>query len=164
MPPKKMLTVLYLNHGITWTLFTIIGIVIFICLGIVDFRFYFLALIWLFLFTPLIIAFLYFFYGMKPLTAFNSMPHKIIFNDNDFIIRFFHDKEIENDEESSEREDQENKEEESKEYTVRNEDIEKIKTGSDSVILISKENGWIWVPFYAFTNFDDLKLCLNKFK
>ena len=79
MPPKKMLGTLYMQYGTYWTLVAFIGLCIFILLGIIsDPRFFVLALIWIFLVLPLMVAFLYFFYGMQPLTAFNSIPHKII--------------------------------------------------------------------------------------
>lgn len=153
MAPKKMLATLFLQYGMPWTIAGLIGIVVFIVLGIaVDSRFLFLALIWIFLIIPLVVAFLYFFYGMKPLTAFNSIPHKIIFYDDRLEV-FVIEKE------EGEEENHINP----KPYTVEKSRLKEVKNGSDYVILLSKEDGWIWLPRFAFHNMDDFKRIIESF-
>lgn len=156
MQPKKMLTVLYLNYGIKWTIAGLAGITVFIVLGLaLDLRFLILALIWIFLIYPLMIAFLYFYYGMEPLTAFNTMPHKLVFDDDGILVRII---EKENDARA------ENDEISYKEYKACLKDFKTIKQGPDYVLLFFGKKGWIWVPPEAFDSFDAYKEAIIDFK
>lgn len=162
MPPKKMLGTLYLQYGTSWTIVAILGLCIFILLGIIfDPRFFVLALIWIFLVLPLMVAFLYFFYGMQPLTAFNSIPHKVIVNQNELRVRIIEIKENELHTESNIAQESnvdsvtfENPE---KDFVVRKDLLRKIKSGGDYVLLIFRQNGWIWLPSDSFSSFDEYK-------
>ena len=152
MPSKKMLLVLFLQYGVSWLIITLAGVIILCGLGaIIDIRFFMLALIWIFLFIPLIIAFLYFYYGMKPLTVFNSIPHKIGFTDTDMKIRI----------PINEEEKEEGKE--YKEYDIKKDKISEIKHGADYVLLISKKEGLLWLPQNAFDSFDQFKNTIKSF-
>lgn len=149
MPSKKMLSILFLQYGMPWMVTAIVGLAIFIVLGfLIDFRFFMLALIWLFLILPLVIAFLYFFYGMNPLTAFNSLPHKILFSDSEIKVRI--------------RENiQEETEPEYKDYTLKKEQFSRYKTGADYVLLFFKQKGWLWLPVSGFENITQFKNVLK---
>ena len=148
MPPKQMLTVLFLQHGMPWTVIAFAGIIAFIITGaIADYRFFLLALIWIFLFVPLVMAFLYFYFGMKPLTAFNAIPHKIIFSPGEIEVRI---------KEEPEEEKLENSEENKyKDFKTSVTDFDNIKSGADYFLIISRQKGWLWVPFVALESKDD---------
>ena len=150
-----MLGILYSEYGTVWTIIAVGGICIFIVLGFaIDYRFFVLTLIWLFLFIPLVVAFLYFFYGMNPLTAFNSIPHKIIFNPDEVRVRIIEKKS----EEEAAQEDP------SKDFIVRKVDYKNMKRGSDYVLLFFNHSGILWLPVYGFDSIDQFKNVLEGFK
>ena len=152
MPSKKMFSILFMQNGILWFLIALIGVVIFSIFGIfTDPRFFVLALIWVFLIFPMIVAFLYFFYGMKPLTTFNAIPHKLQFTDNVITIQFF--KENEN----------ELIIEPSKDYQIRRKDFKEMKRGSDYMILFFNNLWWLWVPISGFDSLPELQKAINPF-
>lgn len=149
MSSQKMLSVLFMQNGIPWFIASICGIIVFVILGIVlDPRFYILALIWLFMFIPLTLAFLYFFYGMKPLTAFNCIPHKIIFSDVDLKIRLIT---------ATDSEESENN---NKDFEVNYKDFENLKYGPDYMLLFFREEGWIYLPVSCCSK-EDLQTLMN---
>lgn len=148
MPSKKMLTALYLEYGSVWTIIAVIGIVTFVVLGVtVNLKFLILALIWVFLFWPLMVAFLYFFYGMRPLTAFNSISHTVSFSPEEVTVQI-HEEDPENSEPG-------------KEFKVAATRFQKVKTGADAMILFFGDEGWLWIPLSAFDSIDDFKKILQ---
>lgn len=156
MPGGKLFSILLWHFGIFWIVAAFAGVVIFLVLGFaINYRFFFLTLIWIFLLVPLVMAFLYFFYAMEPLTVFNSIPHKIIFSDNEVILR------MENtDQENGENE---NLESSQKEYIAKKDDFKYAKTGPDYLILFFNKIGWLWIPVNAFDSIDDFKNISLKF-
>lgn len=149
---KKMLWILYLQYGTSWMILLILGVFFFVLLGILlNYKFFILVLIWLFLCIPLIVAFLYFFYGMKPLTVFNSISHKLIFVDNDIRIRLF---EINKDESGKVVKKEMNA---SHDYKIKKTEINEIKNGGDYVILISRPKGILWLPMESFNSAIEFK-------
>lgn len=157
MEPKKMLSVLFLQNGMPWTIGAVSGIIICVILGIaLNYKFFFLALIWMFLFVPLMVAFLYFFYGLKPLTAFNSIPHKIFFNGDKITIQIEENEDIIENKEIKDKQDMDGNpsntiySDSPKNYSVSKTDFQQIRNGSDYVILSSKKYGWLWLPVSSF--------------
>lgn len=149
-----MLSILYLSYGLPWTILAVGGFLICIILGTaLDFRFFFLALIWVFLFLPLMMAFLYFYYGLTPLTAFNSIPHKILFDDKELRVRVINRVEEEN----------ESEEVNTKDFVVDRNLFKELKTGGDYVLLFFNKNGWLWLPVDAFESFDIFKTEIENF-
>lgn len=145
LTPKKMFSFLFLLNGKIWILIALSGVVIFTVLGIaIDPRFFVLALIWVFLVIPMLTAFLYFFYGMKPLTAFNLIEHNVLFTDKEIQLNF------------PRKENEENRTSDLKEYKIPNSDFESIKTGPDYIIVNFRNQGWMWLPLEAFTSIDEL--------
>ena len=143
MPSKKLLQILFLQYGIGWTVIAILGIIVFVLLGcLIDFRFLILALIWIFLLLPLVVAFLYFFYGMDPLTAFNTMPHKILAS-RDSLSTLLTGEDSE------------------KEYKVDLNNFKEIKYGVDYAIIFFHKEGWLWLPIGAFTTLEEFKEFLS---
>ena len=154
MPPKKLLSILFFQKGIIWLIIALTGVALFIILGItLDPRFYVLTLIWIFLFFPLIIAFLYFFYGMEPLTAFNSIPHKLIFSKDAIKVRLIRK------EESGENEIENNNY-----YTVDKSSFSGMKTGADFVLLQFNKSGWLYLPVSSLSSLNDFKKIIGIFQ
>ena len=130
-----MLGILFMEYGKPWIIVALAGISIFILLGfILDNRFFFLALMWIFLIIPLVVAFLFFFYAMQPLTSFNCIPHKVIDDDNKIRIRT----------------------DEDKEFIVNKSEFVNRKTAGDFAILFFEKKGWIGIPLHSFPSRDDL--------
>lgn len=153
----KMLSILFMQYGKPWLIITLGGIILFCLLGgLVDLRFFVLALIWVFLFIPLIVAFLYFFYGMKPLTAFNSIPHKIIVDDNTLDVEIPQAPTEESEEASIPTNGYKN-------FKVNNEEFISIKTGPDYMILLSKKDGLLWIPVSGFEDISQFQTLYNKY-
>lgn len=154
MEPKKMFSVLFMQNGFLWLMIAIFGIIVFIALGItIDPRFFILALIWLFMITPLGVAFLYFFYGMKPLTAFNSIPHKLIFSDSSIKVRL-----LEYDKEGNEKENPEKKD-----YEVAKNSFTGMKTGGDYILLFFNKEGWLYLPVASFASLNEFKEIVESY-
>ena len=86
MSSKKMLWVLFMGYGLPWLIGALVGFVVFVILGIaLDYRFLVLALIWIFLFVPLVVAFLYFFYGFARSSQLNGNLQGNIHNQIDVL-------------------------------------------------------------------------------
>lgn len=164
MANNKMLAILYMQSGIWWTIAAFIGLAACIVLGFaVDYRFFILALIWIFLFIPLVVAFLYFFYGMQPLTAFNCVPHKIFFEKDHLAIRVCRLKDNPEIQSVEETEEEQSKEENKKDFIAPFSLFKEIKSGADYMILIFHKDGWLWLPIYAFDSVDEFKAVIEGF-
>lgn len=155
-----MLAILFMNYGLKWFIGAVIGLIVFIVLGFtIDIRFFFLCMIWIFLLLPLVVAFLYFYYGMDPLTAFNAMPHKITFTSDKATIMIRKKNHEEDTNNSSPEENFEYKP-----YSVNLSEFKSLKTGSDYVLLFFGKKGFIWLPVYAFSSPGDLKELIYRLK
>ncbi|MCH5225621.1 MAG: hypothetical protein J1D77_06450 [Muribaculaceae bacterium] len=156
MSPRKMLTLLFLNYGLPWTLTALLGAIVFIVLGLaVSLKFIVLALLWVFLVVPLAVAFLYFYYGFEPLTTFNCMPHRICFEEDRMDVKIFPLNPLE--------EKPVNEESEPKTYSIPREDFRQLKVGADYAILFFGKKGWIWLPIDAFGTHNEMKSLLDSF-
>lgn len=154
VPAKKILSLLILHDGKFWQYLSILGILVFVILGItVDVRFFVIALMWVFLIIPMEIAFLYFYYGMRPLTVFNATAHKIIFQNNDIVIQLIQK------EDSPEYEETENR----KEYRLQKDSFTSFKAGGDYVIMNFGTKGWLYLPLSSFNSMDEFKEIIGNF-
>ena len=95
---------------------------------------------------PLMMAFLYFFYGMKPLIAFNSLPHFLEFSDTHITISL-----QEKDDKNNQNEEESNKELSFKKYEISYEHFKGLKTGEGYVLLLFNE-GFLCLPGHVFEN------------
>ena len=158
IPPKKMLASLFMQYGMPWMIAAIAGIVIFLVLGIIfSYKFFILVLIWIFLFVPLVVAFLYFFYGMKPLTAFNSIPHKLFFDEEKIRVKLMETTIDENGETHSIPLD------DIKDYITEEADFENLKNAGSYVMLISKAKGMLLLPLDSFNTTEDFNNAIKIF-
>lgn len=156
MPPKQMLGVLFMQNGAVAISIALGGIIIFLILGLtISYKFIILSLVWLFFIAPMEIAFLYFYYGLRPLTTFNTIPHTISFSSDEVKFIF-----IPIDPEEKEREETEHQE---RQYLLKTEEFEKAKTGPGYILLFFGDKGWIWLPVEAFTSYDEFKQAISIF-
>lgn len=100
---------------------------------------------WIFLIIPMVISFIYFFYGMNPLTAYNTVPHNLIFTEDSVKVIF-----------PQKGEDTINSD---REIKVNKEEFKGFKAGSDYVLLFLKstDRAWLWLPLSGFNSLDDFK-------
>ncbi|MDE6794513.1 MAG: hypothetical protein K2J63_04325 [Muribaculaceae bacterium] len=93
MSRSKLITTLFYLYG--WLPITILGILAIVALiaGIaIDVRWAIIFLMVVFIITPLLMSFLYFFHGLRPTTAANVVPHTLIFTNNGITIRILEEK------------------------------------------------------------------------
>lgn len=170
LDPNKMLSILFFLYGKVWLLIAFSGIVIFIILGFsIDFKFFILSLIWIFLIIPIVVAYLYFFFGLKSLTVLNTLSHRIRFK-NEYCEILINNKmeiftegeavgDLKENEKLRQNKDFQKKEEKIltgiKEYEVDFKEFENIRTWDNCLILLSKDRGWLWVPFHAFESISE---------
>lgn len=150
---KKLVELLFYQNGKVWMYVCLVGILFFIIAGFtLNLKFFILALMWIFLIIPLLISFLYFFYGLNPLTSYNVINHTIIFSNENIIIHFLLE------------EDENNKN--IKDIVLPLKDITEIKRYPDSIILFFKDykEGWLWLPFSGFNSFDDFNTLITHAK
>lgn len=114
-----------------------------VALGIaVDLRWMIAALMVVFIIIPMVLAFLYYYYGLRRECFVNMLPHRIVVEDEGISVRL----------KLSSAECQENKE-----CSYRNEffsfsEMQPYRIGTDSVIIPFKApvRGFIWIPADAF--------------
>lgn len=154
MSNKKMLAVLFSQYGKIWLFVTLLGFAACLFFGIFfNYRFFFLSLIWIFLFIPLVITFLYFFYGMLPLTAFNCIPHKIEATESELKVIIAELNKDETDSSSNE-----------KDYIVNNTSFKKLKLSYDYALIFFNNQGWLWLPVNAFIDINQFLNFINIYK
>lgn len=147
---KKLLGLLTLEYGLIWILVGIgVSILIWLCALFFDYRFAILGLIWIFIVIPLLMLFLFFIYGMLPVTAYNTLSHKLIFDEEDIRIIFL-----------NKEEEEENK---IREETVPYKNIRKIKYGGDYIIAITEDpyKGILFIPASSFEKKDQFVFITN---
>lgn len=160
---KLILTLFYLYGG--WASITLAFLALpALAAGIfIDLRWLIVFLMILFLVTPMLMVFLYFYHGLRQSTASNIVEHKLLFTQTGIIFRLF-----------EKAEDEENSEEEKREkWSVRSEkfyaydQVTNYKTAYDGVLLMltAPEKGFIWLPYNAFHKpslFQEAINCLKK--
>ena len=154
LSPKKLLGILFMQYGSPWLIAILVGIALFVVLGFsVDIRFFVVALIWIFLVVPLLVAFLYFYYALDPLTALNAIPHKIRYDEKEITVVVI-DKKEEEEVETSKEADTRKEKAERKEPSLGNEKCVKVgreelkfsKRGTDYYLLFFGKKGWLYFP------------------
>lgn len=88
IPSSSILMILAMRHAFWPALLILILFFASIAVGIfVDYRWIAMAFILLCLVLPMIAAFLYFWYALKPATAFNTLPHTLSLTQDALIVR-----------------------------------------------------------------------------
>lgn len=182
MPGGRMLiTMMYLYA------FPFIGILMLMILGaalagiIYDIRWAIVSLMILFIVAPFLMSYLYFFHGLRPLTASNKANHTISFEDDAFTLSIFGKKE--DDAGYEDREDKEpepsGREEEtadnhlkSEEWIIRHQFTvpyslkDRLIAGSDGYIILFRtpHKGFLWLPYDSFNHPEDMRNVIKKFE
>lgn len=137
-----------------WISLAIAGVILFIALGIfLDFKFYILSLLWLCILSPLMLIFLYFVKGFKPLSVLNTVPHDITVSNKKIVVSINPVLKDE-DEPVSAPKDKERK----VEADLKN--LVKIMNSTGGWILFfdNEPSGFLWIPYGTFsTDFSSQK-------
>ncbi len=193
MSRSRLIATMFYLYG--WLPLTVLGVLAIGALvaGIViDVRWAIVFLMVVFIVTPLLMSFLYFFHGLRPTTASNVVPHILLFGNDEFTIRILEEKKEEaSDKDSNTKEDRDikednwseencraekdaaNKEQDLKpqtEYAMRYEfslpysDIERYHSVRDGFIISLKkpQQGFIWLPYPAFSKRDEMETALKR--
>lgn len=174
MPSKNFLFVMFIENGKFWAMGAIAGLFIFLILGIfLSLKWIVVMFMWLCLVVPLCTAFLFFFYGLKPLNALNSIDHNIEFYDSYLKVNAITTPSAEKKDKDSKFESWSNKKEESEKIeekadikekiakpvlSLQYADCRQIKIYLNSLVFYFKSpsDGFLWLPLNAFERIDEL--------
>lgn len=149
---KKLLFYMLFLYAKVWCCVAVAGIFVFLILGIcLEPVWFFLMLIWICIILPMMMVYLYFYYGMLPLTAINSVLHSIILSNEGIEV------------------DVKKKEEETLEtaYVKRIEykGIKELRNEGDLFVVICEEpKGFLILPFSSFENTNQFRSAYQLLK
>lgn len=160
MKRSQLLAILTLLYGWSWLL--VLGIAVIATMGIgifIDIRYSIISLMIIFLVSPLFIAYLYFYHGLKPMTAINIVPHRLKISNNgigiDIPEKPYPDKKEENIKGSA-----------GLAIFHPYSSFGKYISGNTGFILIFTDhnNGFLWVPYSIFRNDTESRDFLEAFQ
>ena len=154
------------QNGLAWMGVALVGIVVFLVLGFtIDIRFFIVALIWIFLILPLMTAFLYFYYGLMPLTALNATLHKIIFAEDKVRVVILNRIEEEGISMANNPKNpvEEPSSAEEKSFIADKNSFMGFRGNSDCLILQFRKLGWLGIPLESLQSPEDLKRIISFF-
>lgn len=163
MTPGRFAAELVFRYAWIWILALSLGAVAGIALSImVDLRWLVITLLIVCIVMPMVLAFLYYYYGLKRGCYVNTVPHRIVMTDEGLAARLvipLRDEDIaENDEEQGEAR-----------YRTRDElfpysSLRPFTIGSNSAIipLSGKGAGFLWIPADAFADPENLAALLKR--
>ena len=160
MKRSQLLAILTLLYGWSWLL--VLGIAVIATMGIgifIDIRYSIISLMIIFLVSPLFIAYLYFYHGLKPMTAINIVPHRLKVSNNgigiDIPEKPYPDKKEENIKGTAG-------------HAIFHpySSFGKYISGNNGFILIfvDHNNGFLWVPYSTFRNDAESRDFLEAFQ
>ena len=160
MKRSQLLAILTLLYGWSWLL--VLGIAVIATMGIgifIDIRYSIISLMIIFLVSPLFIAYLYFYHGLKPMTAINIVPHRLTVSNNgigiDIPDKPYPDKKEENIKGSAG-------------HAIFHpySSFGKYISGNTGFILIFTDhnNGFLWVPYSTFLDDTESRDFLEAFQ
>ncbi|MDE5875411.1 MAG: hypothetical protein K2H15_07165 [Muribaculaceae bacterium] len=108
---------------------------------LIDLRWIIVFLMLLFIVFPMIVTFLYFNYGLREVTVYNSVEHRLLFGDSTLSLTVCRGEEEEVVKEIP--------------YT----DFSGYYTGKNCVVvpLKQKVRGFVWIPVNSFSSFEDFR-------
>lgn len=108
---------------------------------LIDLRWMIVFLMLLFIVLPMLISFFYFNYGMREVTVYNSVEHRLLFGEErlSFSVRKGEEEEVVKEIEYS--------------------DFGRYFTGKNCVVVPLKEKvrGFVWIPVDAFSSFEKFR-------
>lgn len=161
MSQSAFLNFLFLENGLIWGIIAIGAIIGFVIASFFGgFRWLVVALMWLFIVIPMMMAYFYFFYGMKMPTAVNCIEHKITFRESSCQIIIPHKKRENETNESDDNEPNDIKDIDgttSQKPTIIDlpySSYKEMKLGAGCVYLLfhKPHEGFLWLPSSSFEN------------
>lgn len=156
MSGKKYLFRLISEYGKGWLLLGGVTFVSLFILGLtIHFKFLILAFLCLCIVLPLMYSFLYFYYGLQPISVLNSPEHKVFFKkDNLTLTAFFNKKDKKGNQDKSDLE-----QPSEKEFELKFSTIKRIKITQDGFLFFfgEKKREFLWIPFTAFQTKEDVE-------
>ena len=155
LSPKKLISILLMEYGIGMIAVSlIVAFLLGVSAFIFDFRFFIVALIWIFIIIPMGMFLLFLIYGMLPTTAYNTLPHKIHFEEDALEIEF-----LGNDNEDDQ---QGAIKSQRLEYNY----VDRISIGPSYLIVFfnAPRKGWLWMPVASFYSPEDFKSVTETLK
>lgn len=137
---KSLFYHLFAINAKPWIIVGLLGIVATIIPGfIVSYKWFLVTLLWICIFIPMMMVFLYFFYGLLPLTALNSIIHKVALYSGKAVV-------------TTCREDDEGNLTEDINTTIDYNNLKRILLEPDVLILVSNEptKGLLILPVSEF--------------
>lgn len=163
IPLNKLLFALLGEFGFYFSLLIFIVTLAFVCLGFFfGYKFFILALLWLFIVVPLICFYLYIFHVLKPLTVYNSLLHSLEFKNNEIYITTYHkiqDKKTEKGINENVEKKETTGQLETKIFYIKDFIIGKMKNGTYGMSLFfnSPQQGILMIPYFSFRSGSDLE-------
>lgn len=164
MSGKRFAMELLFRYAWLWllslSLFAVAGLVLGI---VVDLRWLVAALMIVCIVLPMVLGFLYYYYGLRRECFVNTVPHRMIVGDNGILCRL-RIKEIKNTSDSDQIADSDHDAVRFRDEFFPYESMEKFIIGKDSALVPLKKpfSGFLWIPADAFTDTDHLSLLLRK--
>lgn len=141
-------------YAVPWLLvMAILAVVALLCAIFVDLRWGVVSLMLVFLILPMLLAFLYYYYGLQHFTAVNTVFHDLTVGDHGLIVTVYEKKVFNGEEESGAISGESDfLYEPLLTNQIPFDNISRIKVGMKSVTLPVKGKGFIWIPASAFGN------------
>lgn len=155
MTPGRFILELLFRYAWIWLLLLSLGAVAGLVLGVVmDLRWLVISLLIICVVTPMVLAFLYYYYGLRRGCYVNAVPHRIVIDDSGLIARLVTGVRNSDSEE---------------EFVTRDElfpyeSLKRFTIGSNSAIVPLREKGagFLWIPADAFGDPEHLAALLKR--
>lgn len=179
MSNSRLIVTMFYLYSLCPIVILVILAVAAITAGIVyDIRWAIVFLLVVFIVTPLLMTFLYFYHGLRSSTASNVTPHTLLFSHEGITVKILEvdDKPLDPDDNTPDAEEQpcstdENKPRHSspKHYSLRHKlffpyaGIDRYRAGRDGFIITLREpeKGFLWLPYDSFGNLETLQYALG---
>lgn len=165
MPRSRLLATLILLYGWPWIGALSVAFFATVAIGIfIDLRWVVISMMLIFLIAPLLIAYLYFYHGLKQMTAINVVPHILTLSDADIIVDIpakdiQTDRSTDNSTDIPTREDEDCKAAQWRRLLFPYSSFQGLLTASSGYLLMAtnKENGFLWIPYTSIADENTLK-------
>lgn len=174
MSSGRFLPELIFRFGGIWMLSLCIISVAGLALGIViDLRWFVLGLMLIFVVLPMIISFMYYYYGLRRECYVNTLPHRIRMQEDGLAVTmvFKHRKEEKKEDSNQENPEEETGHTEEPEFEITEREeifpysmLNPMKVTSDSAMFFFRKprKGFIWIPVNAFDDPETLSEFLER--
>ncbi len=190
MNRSRLLATLLLLYGWRWLLVLTLAVLVTMFIGIlVDVRWAIISLMLIFIATPLLMAYLFFYHGLKPITAINVVPHELAIEEKGVTViipeQIFTEQKGRDKSEYQKRDDRETEQKckidskgvsgiHNNEISVKREkriifylysDFRSHYTGNTGFLLMARDitKGFLWLPYSSFQDSQQREMFLSEF-